>query len=863
MPGPASAPKSLALAVALVLAIGGAAGAPAQTAPEPQAEPAPAAEPQAEPGAGATDPGSPAAPAPGADGAETAADGEAAKARAALLGSWDSFADAAERLVHDESTSTPALERLRERLAEQRAQALEAEKQAQGPLRELNDRLAALGPAPEGIEESPEIAARRQALQHQIAEAQVPVLEAQEAFGRADALIAEIDRVIRARFSAELMSRGPVPLRPAVWLGAASELGGRLAEFRAEIGAGLADPAQREEVLRRLPFSVLLVVAGLLVAFALRDWLSDWVEQRLSPEAGGRPAAWIVALRNLTRIVVPAVGAGLFCAAFDPGRLTAAPTDARFFTLPDFVIVLIVTGWLGSSLLSPRHKQFRLVPLDDADARAAGRVVRLLGVVLALALVFNGLGQRLDLSPTTLTALSFPLVVLGAIGLWRAARLIDVGRQAMLPPSEAASPTMGDRFLRVLVRVLRGVAVVGPLLALAGFLPAAQFFVMRSAATLGLVGASIVVFDLLNRTAQNLLRSPTASSDDGGLMPVVVGAVVGIALVPLLAMTWGARPSDVADAWLRLKEGVTFGGIHLSAGAVVTLVVVFAVGAGITRLLQTVLRSTVLPRTRLDPGGKNAVLAGTGYTGFTLAAIAAVSAAGLDLSNVAIVAGALSVGIGFGLQNIVSNFVSGIILLVERPVKEGDWIEVGGFSGYVRLNSVRSTEIETFDRASVIVPNSDLIAGTVLNRTHVGMSGRLQVPVSVTYDSDPKKVESILLSIAETHPLVLDDPSPRVLFLDLGPDTMNFELRCWLRDVNFSLSVRSDLNFEIVQRFREACIRAQYYGRDLPAPPPEPKPADDGAPPGLVLPGAGTQPNLKAPEQEPPPTPAVPAYRKP
>ena len=115
---------------------------------------------------------------------------------------------------------------------------------------------------------------------------------------------------------------------------------------------------------------------------------------------------------------------------------------------------------------------------------------------------------------------------------------------------------------------------------------------------------------------------------------------------------------------------------------------------------------------------------------------------------------------------------------------------------------MRSTEIETFDRASVILPNSDLIAGTVLNRTHTGMSGRLQVPVSVAYDTDPKRVEAILLDIAEGHPLVLQEPAPRVLFMDLGPNSMNFELRCWLRDVNFSLSVRSDMNFEIIERFR-------------------------------------------------------------
>ena len=239
----------------------------------------------------------------------------------------------------------------------------------------------------------------------------------------------------------------------------------------------------------------------------------------------------------------------------------------------------------------------------------------------------------------------------------------------------------------------------------------------------------------------------------------------------------------------------------------------------------------MLPRTRLDTGGRNAVLAGIGYVGFTLAALAAIGAAGLDLSNIAIVAGALSVGIGFGLQNIVSNFVSGIILLVERPVKEGDWIEVGGFSGYVRGINVRSTEIETFDRASVILPNSDLIAGTVLNRTHAGMSGRLQVPVG--RDLRRRSARRSRRSCSRSPRSIRWCSRTRrraVLFLDLGPDSMNFELRCWLRDVNFSLSARSDMNFEIVERFRAEGIRVQFYGRDLPpAAPPEPAPGGAAA----------------------------------
>lgn len=779
---------------------------------------------------------------------------------------WDEAATAIEQRLADETTTTEALEALREKLVAQRSEIVAVEQKNHPIVAELNQRLEALGPAPaEGAGEAPEVADLRRRLKEEIATAQAPVLTAQEAFKRADGLVASIDRVIRQRFSAELRARAPSPLLPSTWRIAFEDIVASAGSYAATFEGDVQPTGDRDGRIREVLSRLGLVIAGLAIAFVVRVRLLAWVERHLATATNRKSIAWLAALRNLARLVVPTVGAGLFFAAFDPSGLLARTDQGHFFAIPPFVMILIGASWLAGSLFSPGHRALGLVPLDAREARAARRLVLGLGIAVSLSFYFAGLSLRWNLATTTQGTLQLVPILLGAFFLWRTARFAERARLRALAQGhdheDSQLVRIGLRMVFLAVRAVRAIAIASPVLALIGFVPAASFLVFRTALTIGLLGAMHVVFDLLNKTVQGLLSGPTApADDDSSLTPIVVGTIVTIAALPVLALIWGARPSEIADFWIAMRDGVTLGGIRLSATAVLTLVVVFALGFGLTRLIQAILRGTVLPRTRLDAGGRNAVLAGVGYVGFAVAGLVAVSAAGLNLSSLAIVAGALSVGIGFGLQNVVSNFVSGIILLVERPVKEGDWIEVGGYSGYVKGINVRSTEVQTFDRASVILPNSDLIAGTVLNRTHTGMSGRLQVPVSVTYDADPRKVEAILLGLAEQHPLVLEDPAPRVLFLALGADTMDFELRCWLRDVNFTLSARSDLNFEIMERFNAEGIRTRFFGREVPPEPPNP---EETAKPGLLLPEPGTQPYLTAPEQEPPAPPPVASYRKP
>jgi len=286
----------------------------------------------------------------------------------------------------------------------------------------------------------------------------------------------------------------------------------------------------------------------------------------------------------------------------------------------------------------------------------------------------------------------------------------------------------------------------------------------------------------------------------------------------LFITAWDYSGGVIEHVKSYIVNGFEIGNFRIVPGKILWAVFVFGAIIILSSWIRSQLENNWLRMTTMAQGARDALVTILGYVMFLIAAMAGLSAAGFDFGNIAIVAGALSVGIGFGLQNIVNNFVSGLILLFERPVRKGDWIEVGGTEGYVKDIHIRSTIIQTFDRSDVIVPNSELISNQVTNWVLSSKSGRAIIPVGVAYGTDTEKVRDILLAIAEENEDVVKTgfmPKPVVLFREFGDSSLNFELRVFLHNVDSRLSVVSDINFAIDKAFKDAGIEIPFPQRDL------------------------------------------------
>jgi small-conductance mechanosensitive channel len=725
---------------------------------------------------------------------------------------WIGVADRAEQVIDGQRASDAALEVLRARLVAWRSEFQQAQQINSARIETTRAQIDALGPPPEeGATEPADIAAQRTELNARLAEEEAPARRAVAEFQRAQGLIGEIDALIAQRLTGELLSLGPSPLNPANWPEAVEALTGWIGAMVSETERLVASDLRRAELHQNAPLIVVyLLIALVLLARGWR-WTGHLMARAIAREETSPGARLSLFFLSLLQVLAPVVGVAAIVAAIEATGFVGLRASALTDQIAAITVFLMVSVWLGRQVFPARETAVRPLNLTTGERRQGRWIAIIFGIALGLGTLIDEIANSGAFTDAARLTLFFPVVIALGLLLFRLGQLLI--SHVRHETTEDADLSVPNQIIRVVGWSAMILGVSGPILAAIGYYTAGISFLLPTTMSLAL----LALVRILQRLVTNLYGTLTGRREglDEALTPTLIGFVLAILSLPLFAMIWGVRAAPLVDLWQQVIQGFSLGGVTISPRNFLVFALVFAAGYTATRLVQATLRSSVLPKTRLDAGGSNAVLSGTGYVGIFLAAVIAITAAGIDLSSLAIVAGALSVGIGFGLQTIVSNFVSGIILLIERPIKQGDWIEVNGVMGYVRDISVRSTRIETFDRSDVIVPNADLISGVVTNMTHHNNTGRAIVPVGVAYGTDTKRVEGILREVAEAHPMVLLNPPPSIFFRGFGADSLDFEIRAILRDVNWVLSVKSDLNHAIAARFAEEGIEIPFAQRDI------------------------------------------------
>jgi potassium-dependent mechanosensitive channel len=724
---------------------------------------------------------------------------------------WALMAKRAEGAIEDRATPGSTMEELRAQLVDWREAFSGAQSANSARIGSLRTQIAALGAVPpEGTVEAAEIADRRTELSDQLVRLQAPGIAADEAYSRADGLIREIDLRLRERQADELLRLWPAPINPANWPAAMRALSAVAVGLWSETVGQWKNADARQQLGDNFPLTfVFLVLAGGLL-WRGRRWIEQ-VVQRLQANATARGRKIWGLIASLGQIAIPTVGVMALATALTLTGMLGPVGDSVVKSLAEIGLVFFAAVWLGGQVFPVVPGPDTVLRLTD-DRRAKGRfATAAFGAVLGLEVLRKAVLDPIGAGEAALAVLQFPVLLLGGLLLLRLGHVLR--RHKAADRGEDDLPAFRNRIVRLLAQGAVIIGVLGPALGAVGYVAAGAALIFPAGLSLALVAVLFILQQLVDDLFAVLMRNDEPGR--AALVPVLVSFALTLASLPIFALIWGARIEDLTELWTRFREGFQLGDTRISPTDFLFFAIIFAIGYMLTRLFQGALKSTVLPKTSLDQGGQNAIVAGTGYIGIFIAALVAINSTGIDLSGLAIVAGALSVGIGFGLQNIVSNFVSGIILLIERPVSEGDWIEVGNVQGIVKSISVRSTRIQTFDRTDVIVPNTDLVAGRVTNWTRFNLTGRLIVPVGVVFDSDTRQVERILLGIAEAQPMAILNPAPVVVFMGFGGDAMMFEIRVILRDVNFTLPVRSEINHQIVERFAAAGIGIAHSSREV------------------------------------------------
>ena len=684
----------------------------------------------------------------------------------------------------------------------------------------LQARLDVLGPAParDAPPESPQLSMQRKQLGKASNDLEGQIKQANSLGTEATQLAAHVAELRRDQFQTQLTSRTATPFSRAFWVDPAKAFPDDMKRAKQLGNDALSSIRQAWQPPNRTPFVLCLITAILLLSVG--RWLIErmlvQVTTRHMPTGRLRRSALAVAMTLAYTLAIGLAARSAYLALnwndlLDDDLDDLAKRLVRLVTFAAFM-----TG-LGRAMLSSKRSSWRLSTLsDDAAHRLRafpwllGGAALLLGVIESIN---NAIGASLAITVTTRGLLAVLIGLLVGSALMRLGR----SRRATLAAGELTAPRP------VWIGLVVAAAFVGVGIVLLGVITgyiAFAFFIARQMLWVGVILTALyllmhlvddifdTVFDPKGRSGTRLQSSfglaPSALEQTGTLLSGITRAVLLILAVAIVLAPFGADPQELAGRIGTLLSGGSLGSLKIVPSNIFDAVLVFVLGLIVLRVIKRWLSDQLLPKTSLDLGMQNSMLTLLGYVGGVLVFVLALVALKVDLQGIAWMASALSVGIGFGLQAIVQNFISGLILLAERPVKVGDWVSIGGVEGDIRRINVRATEIQMSDRSTMIVPNSQFITQNVRNVTLVNAQGRVNIKLSMPLDTDAGKARELILEVLHAHPGTLSMPTPSVQLENLDAGSMTFNCIAYVNSPREVSGVKSDLLFEILERLRSA-----------------------------------------------------------
>ena len=748
------------------------------------------------------------------------------------LAQWSRSFGEVERYLRSADQTEERTVRYADRMAEIRAEAGAVLAEARREIGATEPLLAALGEeaTPDqgtAVPESGSVSRRRQDLQQRLTVLQSRSALAELTVARAAQLEAELSEQYRSAFLDRLQRPWPMPLAPSTVTAAVPEFlaqMGRIAASPVVWYDGLPPELRTAEALLPplVPLLVAAVLALLVRGFLLRRFGQG--SEIAHPTYARRLLAAVA--ETVARGIVPAAVFGVLAWRVSAGDtpLTGLWADVvASFAWMTFFCLLVVSA--PRAVLAPENPAYRLTALKPVNTRIISRRLIVLATIAAIDFFLISVGDETTASNELASLYVFVakglvavyIILLTAAALWEA----EEPAAGDATVSHMIGQTGRGRRFWVWLRGLSRLTAIVAILAMAvGFISLGEYLIEGLIFTGLILGVLLLVRGLFRETVGLMTRSSFVVEQLGlrhgarsavkFWLRAVLDLLMTLAAVAMILQIWGVPWPELERRIGDAFEDVSIGEVTISLVDVLVALAVFVVVLTISRWLQRALSESVLPELEIEPGLQNSVATGIGYIGIIVAAALGIAVMGIDLTSLALIFGALSVGIGFGLQNIVNNFVSGFVLLIERPIIVGDWVVIGPHEGFVKKINPRSTEIETWQRASVIVPNADFISQAVTNWTHTDKVGRIEVRVHVVRDCDTARVRDILLQIANEHPSVLVDPEPFVLFQDFNPSSLEFELRCYTNDVIWKLTIASDIRYEIDRKFRAEAIQIPF-----------------------------------------------------